>query len=125
MYENLTSRELQVLAALCLSKFCKHFGIDHEALSSLISHECSILIAKDLSSWDAAGANLYLPGRGDPVPADILHLVPDLIKKDFTELVECSVEVGIIDLYGADTKMPRDFLLRCTHILNRNNIPFL
>lgn len=91
-------------------------------IGKLIRHQLNILREEDLTNWDNQGVNISITGRGDELPIDILEIIPEKIKDDFHELIENSVEIGIVDLYGKNTSLPDLFLEKCISILNKHKI---
>lgn len=117
--EELSTRELQAYGALCLATFCGAAGVSHQALAELIVHLVSLLKAAKLPEWEVAGRRLYL--AGDALPSDVVREVPSKLVADFNALVESAIEIGIVDMYGAPTQMPRRFALQCRDILHKHD----
>ena len=116
-------RQLQVYAGLCLWQFCTHFQIRHFLIDELIIHLMKMITATDLTRWEQSGTSLGITGRGDLLPKDVsLLFTPDNLKR-FNALIENCVEVGIIDLYGASTNQPLNFLRQSMKILSNSNVP--
>jgi len=74
-------------------------------------------------AWDRAAAGIVLHGRGDPVPDEVLAVVPTELQADFAALVEFVVEIGMYDAYGADTDEPRNYLMRAIGLCEGHNVP--
>ena len=117
-----TIRQLQLRGALCLAAFCKHFDLEHAAISDLLKHLLSLLTNGDLPLWEKQGATLALTGRGDPLPAGLNSQIPSGIRDDFVHLVDCTVEIGLVDLFSDTTDQPARFLSKCLAILSRCNV---
>ena len=122
-FGELSTREKQALGALCLSAFCGHFAIMHSAIEELITHQVSLLGAANLPDWEGAGAVLRLNGRGDPMPEDVPAAVPAKLRDSFFRLVDDTVEIGLIDMYGASTDQPRKYLQKAIELLKAHRIP--
>lgn len=122
MHEHLTNefsiRQLQIYSALCLQRFCSKFAINHAAIEELFQHLVSIGTAENLSEWEQSGGRLRLAGRGDPIPMDIVSVVPSDVLGLFRVLIESCVEVGLVDMYGMPTEKPKCFAERCLEILD-------
>jgi hypothetical protein len=116
--DELSTRELQAYGALCLATFCGAAGIRHRAITELIVHFVSLLSADRLPDWEVAGGRLLL--AGDALPSNVVRDVPANLRADFNALVESTIEIGIIDMYGAATQMPRRFALQCREILHKH-----
>jgi hypothetical protein len=114
----LSTRELQAYGALCLANFCGAAGIRHRVIAELIVHLVSLLSADKLPDWEVAAARLHL--AGDALPSDVVRDVPANLIADFNAMVESAIEIGVIDMYGAPTQMPRRFALRCREILDKH-----
>ena len=111
-------RQRQLYAASCLQAFCQAQALSHPAIAQLLSHLYAIEHATSLPAWESEGAGLALNGRGDPPPAELARWLADQDLRDsFLQLVDCVVEVGLADLYGADTAMPAGFIQRIEAIL--------
>ncbi|MCP5162862.1 MAG: hypothetical protein H6999_04080 [Hahellaceae bacterium] len=117
MRNNLNVRQMQAYAAICLLVFCDHIRVTNSAITELIKHLFSLSTAKSLPDWEQAGTGIAITGRGDPVPAEVDEAIPENYKNTFNTLVECCVEVGIVDMYGASTEQPRMFLEKCIGIV--------
>lgn len=118
----LNTKEKQILAAKCFSKYCFEKGISHQYIDELIEHLLSIQNTKNLPFWEAEGAKLKLNGRGDELPKEIEIILETKDKKAFLEILESAVEVGIVDMYGTETKQPEIYLKKCISILSNNYI---
>ena len=120
--ETFNIRQLQVYAAVCLRNYCRHKGIWHQSINDLIQHLVSLMTAKYLPDWERRGTLLAVVGRGGPLPEGVVEIVDAGDLKDFSELIEFCVEVGIVDMYGAHTNKPFEFMEICIDILTKNNI---
>lgn len=117
MSANLTIRQLQLYAAICLCKYCSSRNIKNELIDELIHHLIEMPAIKDVTEWDKHGSNLKLSGRGDALPDEVVGSIPKDELPAFKRLVESAVEVGIVDLYGPPTNQPMIFFEECIHIL--------
>ncbi|MCL1919073.1 MAG: hypothetical protein FWG14_12340 [Peptococcaceae bacterium] len=124
MYElkNLSIRELQMYGAKCIHLFCAKYEIKHKFIDKLIYHLVSIISEENLPKWEKEGSLLELSGRGDPLPEDLNKIIQVDIKNDFYNLVDNVVEIGIVDMYGANTDFPYKFLNNAIKILEKHNI---
>ncbi|WP_423367745.1 hypothetical protein [Burkholderia sp. LMG 32019] len=114
---------MQVYASSCLRRYCDAKGVSHVAIDALLAHLDAVAGARSLPEWERKGALLELNGRGDPVPAAIESVLPDGESQTFAALVEAVVEVGIVDLYGANTDLPLAFLRKAIAVLEQSGIP--
>ncbi len=114
----LSTREKQAYAGLCLARYCHASHIQHSAVDQLVDHLLSVLVSEDLPEWERHGAGLALSGRGDSVPDELAQVLDEETRPAFEELVEYAVEVGIGDMYGADTESPLSDLMRCVWVLH-------
>lgn len=121
--ENMTTQDKQVYAAKCLYAYCSHFNIVDDSIDTLIEHLYAIKVIDDLCKWEAAGAKLELTGRGDPLPESVLIHLPQERIAEFNLLLECVVEVGLIDMYTVDSNNPLEFLCKCIEIVQKHGIP--
>lgn len=121
-FNKLNTREMQAYAALCLAKYCASINVIHESIEALIEHLLSILVSESLPNWEQKGACLDITGRGDPIPQNLESIIPRNHLETFSRLVEYVVEVGIVDMYGANTKEPLRFLYKCTELLKSSGI---
>lgn len=120
--KKMTIAEKQDYAACCLSEYCEHFGISDERIDKLVSHLRNMKTASNLPKWENEGAMLALAGRGDCLPTDLEDKIPLSKKDEFVELLEATVEVGIVDLYGEETNLPYSFLMKSISVLIHNKI---
>lgn len=117
-----STQEKQVYAAKCLENFCIHLKINDESIDYLIEHLYAMKEYSDLPKWERIGAKLSLTGRGDPLPFSLLEKIPQHKLPQFTNLVNNCVEVGLTDMYGADTENPYQHLMKCIEILRFEKI---
>lgn len=118
MKNDLNVRQMQAYAAICLLIFCNHIRLTNSAITELIKHLLAMSTAKSLPDWEQAGTGIAITGRGDPVPAEVDEAIPENYKDTFNTLVECCVEVGIVDMYGASTEQPKMFLEKCIGVVH-------
>lgn len=64
----------------------------------------------------------FMDGRGDNMPPDLLHCISSQDIDDFRVIVDCAVEVGLVDMYSTPTERPIKFIEMIFLILSRNNI---
>lgn len=102
--------------------FCQENSLQHPSIDLLIAHLNSIENAQNIAQWEHEGALLPLNGRGDPIPKELEALLSKDIKNDFLHLVDYTVEVGIVDLYGAPSDLPIQFIEKIIIILEKHNI---
>ena len=117
-------RQLQLCAAVCLWKYCNVRQISHGAIDELIRHLVSIATAECLPDWEQDGGGLEITGRGDPIGDHIMAVVPEEDRQLIFELIECCVEVGLVDMYGATTGQPASFAARCLAIIETRGIGY-
>ncbi len=122
LYSKLNTRQKQVYAAVCLWVFCVHFRIRHDSITKLFRHLVNMLTASSLPDWEQEGLELDIIGRGDPLPGDVEAVVPQEHLEAFNSLVECCIEVGIVDMYGESTEQPGSFLEKCVSVLKLNGV---
>lgn len=117
MINHFNIRQMQAYAAFCLLAFCKGIRVRNVFVDELIIHLLSMLTANNLPDWERKGALIALNGRGDAIPVDVVASIPEDYRDTFNSLLECCVEVGIVDMYGANTEQPRKLLDKCIGIL--------
>lgn len=121
--ENASTSNKQVFGAACLYQYCAAKGLQHcPSVLELIGHLRSISASDNLPGWAAAGAVLRLSGRGDALPADVQSLLTEEEAVEFGMLVECVVEIGIVDMFGERTALPMQFARRTIEMLERAGI---
>ena len=120
--KTLSTRELQAYGAACLAKFCADKGISSPDVDQLVAHLLGLLTCEDLPGWESTGARLGLAGRGDRLPMQLEAAIsPDLLGV-LRHLVESVVEIGVVDMYGAETDQPLGFALRAVDILESQGV---
>jgi hypothetical protein len=114
----------QLYASSCLRQYCEFKNILHPAITALLDHLDAIATCKSVAEWNHEGALLELSGRGDSIPKSLQSLVSVDDLSEFSALVDSVVEVGLVDLYGAQTNLPLKFLNKALQVLEKNSIPF-
>ena len=116
----------QKFAAKCLEKYCEKYKINDNSINELVEHLYTMEKYRneyyDLATWESNGTELELTGRGDPLPEKLEKKIPEDKIKEFNEILEYTVEVGLCDMYGALTEEPFEFLMKCIKILEINSI---
>lgn len=120
--EDLSIRELQAMAALCLVQYCRAHRIRHPAIEELVEHLLRMLISNHLPNWEREGACLDLNGRGDPMPRTLEPMLLRDMVNQFDLLAHSVVEVGIVNVYGQTDDQPLRFLEQCLSILEEANV---
>jgi hypothetical protein len=120
--ELLSTRELQACGAACLAKYFAAKGISSHHVDRLVAHLISLLTCTDLPAWESSGARLEFAGRGDPSPPELLAGMLPATREILERLTESVVEIGLVDMYGAETDEPRRFLARAIHLLESEGV---
>jgi hypothetical protein len=120
---SLNVRKMQFYGALCLWRFGKKINFLPDSVMKLVNHLTLILCSTDLPKWEERGRFLRIAGRGDPLLDEVIKQAPENYLSDLSSLVEFSIEIGIVDMYGADTNAPSEFLSKSIDILNKRDIP--
>ncbi|MCV4284822.1 hypothetical protein [Pseudomonas capsici] len=118
----LSASDLQIYASKCLQAYCNAKQIKHPSIDELLVHLESRPENNGLNEWEGRGALLALNGRGDEIPKDLIQSIPPQIIEEFSYIVDCTVEVGIVDMYGAATELPFEFLRKIILILSQNKV---
>lgn len=113
---------LQHKAADCLDAYCQAQGITHPCIDELLEHLRSMARYPNLALWEQAGAGLALNGRGDDMPATLRAMLTPELAERFHTLVCNVVEVGLADMYGQGSVLPRTFLARVVEMLEQEPI---
>lgn len=121
-FKNLSPRDLQRYASKLLKAYCEAKAIRHVAIDELTAHLDGYPASGGLADWEQKGALLPLNGRGDDMPSDLEQSIPSQDIDDFRHVVDSAVEVGIVDMYGASTDLPVQFMEKISSILRKNNI---
>ena len=120
--KNLSIRQLQLYAAVCLWSYCNVRGISHVAIDELVCHLVRLSTIENLPDWEQCGSTLEITGRGDPLPESFLAVIPHVDRRSISQLIECCVEVGIVDMYGDATDQPVKFVGQCLAILKKSRV---
>ncbi|MCA9803983.1 MAG: hypothetical protein KC777_18565 [Cyanobacteria bacterium HKST-UBA02] len=73
--------------------------------------------------WEQNGPELFRSGLGDPLPVELEDRLPATLKPTLPELLECVVEIGMCDAYGATTDDSRIYLQKVISILRKHDVP--
>lgn len=115
----------QVCAAICVSRFCKHYDISHPKIDKLVSHLwafASIKSPEEFAEWDESLNEVQLTNIHGSLDVDVAMHVPKSLQRDFSNLVKEAEGLGMCDAYGADTDGPTDMLLEVLSILSRHDV---
>jgi len=130
LLKKLPWQQKQKFAADCFKLYCEKYNIQHKDIDELLTHLYSMEEYRneylDLATWDSIGKNLVLlgVGMGDVLPMDVQVKIPSDKIKEFINILQCTVEVGQSDMWGAQTDLPYEFLIKCIKILEVNSIVF-
>ncbi len=120
--DQLNTRQMQLLAAVFLDRYCKQLDLRSRPIEELIYHLCSLCSARDLPAWEGQGTLLAVTGRGDPLPNEVTSAIPAKRLLQFRTLVDHAVEVGLADMYGPCTDAPKAMLMVCISVLQQAQI---
>jgi hypothetical protein len=121
-FSDKNNREKQGIGAICILLFCNRYSIFYKGISELVEHLFSMLTSENLPEWNKNGLKIEIVARGDSLPNELDVLININLKKDFFEMVDNVVEIGIIDMFGNDTNYPSVFLNKTLSILKKHNI---
>lgn len=117
-----SNREKQIIGAISILFFCEKYSIYHKSIGELVEHLFEILISENLPQWDQDGLKIDIIGRGELLPEKLDEIIKPELKNDFSKLIEFVIEIGIVDLFGANTNYPSLFLKNALEILIKHNI---
>jgi hypothetical protein len=121
--DQISVRACQVIAAICVDRFCREHGASHPAITAFIQHLWGFAtVSNEFVAWEKSLTRLELHGLGDPIPPGVLSSIPKVIRSDFAELIEAASEVVMCDAYGAVTDEPHRYLRSAFAVLRRNGI---
>jgi hypothetical protein len=118
----LSNRVMQVYGAACMVKFCAVHGIYSPGVDQLVKYLLELLSTNDLPEWEQAGSILELSGRENELPDDPAELLSARDRILFKKLLESVIEIGISDMYGADTDGPIQAVCEVRRILEKCGI---
>jgi len=121
-YNDLSIRELQVVATFCVAKYCSNFNLKHDCIEEYLLHHLSIIFTENLLEWENKGKIINITGRGDYLPDDFITCIDTKRIKEFDIITQYSTEVGITNLFGCHDTEPLNFLLKVINILKKHNI---
>ncbi|WP_417356561.1 hypothetical protein [Flavobacterium sp.] len=119
---DLKIREQQLIGTLCIVCFCKKYDIQHHDIDEFVSYLLSILIADNLPEWEDEGLKVNIVGRGEPLPQSVENSILPKLRGDFQKLIDIASEIGMADMYGADTSAPVLTTQQCMAILAKHKI---
>jgi hypothetical protein len=123
--KELTTQEKQVYSAKCLDNYCRHFGIFDDSIDFLLDHLYAMPAYDDLSRWDSIGSKVELTRVAlgdDPLSESLTKRIPEEKIPEFKSLLMNVVEVGMSDMYSADSDWPFTHLCECIKILEKYKI---
>jgi hypothetical protein len=123
--DKISNAGCQVIGAICLSRFCAHYQIAHADIDALVEHLwafASIASPDEFVEWDRDWGELAIEGCGEAVPDGVLAVVPGGLRASFEALIDSVTEIGMCDANAANTKWPRDYLMRAIAELQKHEI---
>lgn len=117
----ISTRHLQAMAAVAIEESCKQKEIFHADISSLVDHLLSVLTAELLSDWEQQGIQLPY-GSGDEAPDEIRTDSDPKTSIQLQDIVNNGTEVGLVDMYGADTRQPMYFLTQTLSLVSSSGV---
>ncbi|WP_282079661.1 hypothetical protein [Aquimarina algiphila] len=121
-FDKISIREKQAIGTLCILSFCKKYNITYKGIEELTNHLFELLITENLPDWNQKGLGIEIIGRGDDIPTTLKKSIPEYLFEDFYKLIDNTIEIGIVDLFGETTDLPKTFLSNCINILNEHTI---
>ena len=119
--EDLSVRELQAYGAACLARYCAAKGIHSKHVEWLVDHLLLVLVATRRSAWETAGTMFELTGEG-PLPPDLEEMIPAAERTRFEQLVKWVVEIGLVDMDGAETDQSLKLTRETQELLKAANV---
>ncbi len=89
----------------------------------IVNNLYAIKLSDDLNRWERIGSKLEITGRGDPLPESLLTKISKEKIIEFEQLLMDVVEVGLADMYAAESDKPFKYLLKCINVLQKYSIP--
>jgi hypothetical protein len=118
-------RGLQVLGAICLSRFCAAQGIRHRGIDALLKQLWKIATVDSIMDWQRERQKLEVAGRGDPLPASFAEMLEEPLRSDFERLVNRVGEISDVNMFRdpTDRAASRHRLAEAMEILECYGVP--
>jgi len=117
------TRNLQAIGAVTLELYCKQKNVECSILSDLIRHLKNVLVQRSLSTWEQECIKLEGCCRGDFLPKQVSMLIDNPVTRmQLERLINCVVEIGMVDMYGASTDEPRKAVEFAITIARQNGL---
>jgi len=114
----LSNRVMQAYGAACIVKFCAARCIRSVHVDQLVKYLLKLLSSDNIPEWESAGSVLELSGRENVLPEAVADRLTAHDRVAFLRILESVAEIGIVDMYGADTNGPTQALCEATRILS-------
>ncbi|MCA9598313.1 MAG: hypothetical protein KC776_33605 [Myxococcales bacterium] len=116
-----STRELQAYGAACIATYSSALGLRSNAIRELVEHLLLLLTAEDLPDWEGGTHDLAL--LDDELPEAFLAELPESAAQTCDRLVDLVSEIGLIDMYGANTEAPLRHAEQAVALLQQAGVP--
>ena len=94
----------QCIAAICVQRFCAHYGIRHPAIDAFVEHLWGVatVTSDTFTEWELAFQNLPASTWDEPLPPELLAVMPPPLVADYSRLADAAVECSAATWYASD-----------------------
>ena len=94
----------QCVAAICLRRFCERYGIVHDHIDAFVEHLWGVAVVKPESFevWELGFQTLPAAGWGEPLPPELLEIIPPTVRADYERLANAVIECSAATWYAGD-----------------------
>jgi hypothetical protein len=116
---------MQVMGAICLSRFCTAQGIRHKTIDAFLKQLWKFATEESILDWQRDRQKLEVAGRGDPLPTVFDEILEEPLRSDFDRLVNRVGEISDINMFVTPTnrKASRGCLAEAMEILHQYGVP--
>ena len=122
---NLSVVGRQCIAAICVHRFCAHYGIQHSAIEAFVEHLWGVatVTADSFTEWENGFATLPASLSKGPLPVELRAFIPARLAADYSRLAEEAVECSASTWYGDNIPGTLEAFEAVLEIMARHRIP--
>src|SRR5262245_7520637 len=118
-YREVSLRARVAVALLCFDRYCQAKGLRHALIHEFVERMWELPCIESLPDWESLPCALVHAGLGDSFPPEFADLFErdKILRREFRELLESTVEIVYCSAYGkGDDEGSLRFLDRVLHI---------
>jgi hypothetical protein len=114
----------QCIAAICVHRFCTHYGIRHLAIDAFVEHLWGVatVTPETFTAWEQGFQVLPASTWSEPLATGLLAAIPDQLVVHYSRLANAAIECSAGTWYASDIPATLDAFATVSELMREHGL---